>query len=367
MKTRVSIVKCKTYNDKEVGLSVARAFELLGGISSFVRKGERVLIKPNMLSGKTAEFGVNTHIEIIRAVVRLIKECGGSPLIGDTPGGALTSKEVYASSGILSLSQEEEVECLEVNNVKMVSGIPMASYFFECDKIISLPKMKTHSLMGLTGAVKNMYGAVSGLYKSELHKAFPRPEKFANVLVDVFKEVKPHLVLMDAVIAMDGNGPSAGRLKNVGLLIGGEDSVAVDTVFSHLIGMDPLSLLTTKEAYRRGLGQTDLKKIDLVGEKIEKGLIKDFDLPRSKAFMRLPSPILKKIAGFVKFRPYIDEGLCKRCMLCVKTCPVSVITVDKKITNIDYKKCIRCMCCHEVCPHRAIEVKRGILARVFGL
>ncbi len=367
MKTRVSIVKCKTYNDRELSLSVRRVFELLGGISSFIRKGERVLIKPNMLSGKPAEFGVNTHIEIIRAVVRLVKGCGAFPLIGDNPGGSLTSKEAYASSGISTLSQEEGIEFLEVNNVKLSRGIPMASYFFECDKIISLPKMKTHSLMGLTGAIKNMYGAVSGLNKTELHKAFPRPEEFANVLVDVFKEVKPHLVLMDAVVAMDGNGPSAGRLKNVGLLIGGEDSVAIDTIFSHLIGMDPLSLLTTKEAYRRGLGQADLKKIDLVGEKIEKGLIKDFDLPKSKAFMKLPNPVLKRIAGFVKFRPYIEEGLCKRCMLCVKTCPVSAITVDKRISNIDHKKCIRCMCCHEVCPHRAIELKRGMLARAFGL
>ena len=127
-----------------------------------------------------------------------------------------------------------------------------------------------------------MYGAVSGLNKSELHRRFPRPEEFVNVLVDVFQEVRPDVVLMDGIVAMDGNGPASGTLKDAGLLICGEDSVAVDSVFSYLIGINLLKLLTTKEAYRRGLGETELKNIDILGETIGESLVKDFRLPESK-------------------------------------------------------------------------------------
>jgi len=212
-----------------------------------------------------------------------------------------------------------------------------------------------------------MYGAVAGLNKSELHKRFPRPEEFVNVLVDVFEEVRPQLVLMDGIIAMDGNGPAAGRLKDVGLLIAGWDSVAVDSVFSHLIGIDPLALLTTKEAYRRGLGESDLKNIDILGERIEDSLIHGFMLPAPKVFMNLPGPLLKAIASFVRFRPFINENACRKCMLCAKTCPVSAVTINDRISKIDYRSCIRCMCCHEVCPHGAVQLKSNIVARAFGL
>lgn len=367
MKTKVSLVKCRTYNPEELMPGVRKALDLLGGIGHFIKRGEKVLIKPNMLSGKIAEYGVNTHIEIVRAIVRLVKECGAFPSIGDNPGGSGNPRDTYASSGMLGIAREEGVECLEKKDAKVIRGVPIASYFLECDKIISLPKMKTHSLMGLTGAVKNMYGAVLGLNKSELHKRFPRPEEFANILVDVFQEVKPQLVLMDGVIAMDGNGPMAGTLKNAGLLIGGEDSVAVDSVFSHLAGMNPAKLLTTKEAHRRGLGEIDLKNIDILGESIEGSLIRDFRLPESKAFMKLPDFILKIGASFIKFRPHIEEALCKKCMICARSCPASAITIDDKVSRIDYRKCIICMCCHEVCPHKAIDLKRNMLARIFGI
>jgi uncharacterized protein (DUF362 family)/NAD-dependent dihydropyrimidine dehydrogenase PreA subunit len=367
MKTTVSIVRCRSYNPGEVGSSVLRAFELLGGISSFVKKGEKVLVKPNMLSGRPPEDGVNTHIELIRAVVRLVKECGGIPLIGDNPGGSMSPADVYKSSGFFSLAKEEGIQLKEAKDVKMVRGIPIASYFFECDKIISLPKMKTHSLMCLTGALKNMYGAVTGLNKSQRHKQFPLPEEFSSVLIDVFEAVMPCLVLMDGIIAMDGDGPAAGTLKDVGLLIAGEDSVAIDSVFSYLIGMNPLDILTTKEASRRGLGQVALEDIEIKGESIRECFIKGFRLPRSKKILNLPQSVVKILAGFVRFGPYINERACKRCRICQETCPVSAITINEKISRIDRRRCIRCMCCHEVCPYNAIGLKRSIPARAFGL
>ena len=367
MKTKVSIVKCKMYDQEILGPCVRQAFDFLGGISAFVNRGEKVLVKPNMLSGSGPEKGANTHVEVVRAVVKLVKECGAYPLIGDTPGGSKGVKETYESSGMARIAKEEGAELLETKDVKMIRGLPIASYFLECDKIISLPKMKTHNLMILTGAVKNMFGAVSGLNKSECHKRFPKEEEFCNVLVDVFDIVKPQLVLMDGVIAMDGDGPASGTLKSVGLLMASTDSVAIDTVFSYLVGMNPFKILTTKEAARRGLGEADIKRIDILGKKLEENLIRDFRLPHSKFILRLPNFLIRTLASFVKFGPYIDERLCKKCNICAETCPVSAITINKERSVIDAVKCIRCMCCHEVCPYNAVGLRRNILARGLGL
>ena len=126
--------------------------------------------------------------------------------------------------------------------------------------------MKTHSLMRLTGAVKNMYGAIAGLHKTELHKKFPSPEEFAKVLIDAFEAVKPNLVLMDGIVSMDQAGPASGRLRDTGLLIAGEDSVACDSVFAELVGIRPLDILTTREAFDRKLGEADLGNIEISGE-----------------------------------------------------------------------------------------------------
>ena len=213
MKTKVAIVKCRDYERIKVEQAVKKAFDLLGGIGVFVKKGEKVLIKPNILSARLPEDGVCTHLEVIRAVVRSVRDSGAVPFIGDNPGGSMTPARAYEGSGFISLAKEEGVELKEVKDIKIVNNIPITSYVFECDKIISIPKMKTHSLMGLTGAVKNMFGTVAGLHKSELHKRFPSPEEFAKVLVDVFEVRKPDLVLMDGISAMDQAPHSRGRQR----------------------------------------------------------------------------------------------------------------------------------------------------------
>ncbi len=367
MKTKVCIVKCKTYDFAEVNESVKKAFDFLGGLSSFIGKDEKVLIKPNMLSGKTAEYGVNSHIEVVRAIIRQVKECGAFPAIGDNPGGSDSPSKIYASSGFLTVAREENVECIESKSVKMIKDIPVSSYFLEYDKIISVPKMKTHSLMGLTGAVKNMYGAVSGLAKSEWHKKRPSPGEFSDLLIEIYGMVRPDLVLMDGVVAMEGDGPASGELKPAGILICGSDSVSIDAVFSYLTGMDPMSLLTTKKAHEKGLGQGDINEIEFPGEKPEDVKFKKFKMPRSAVVMNLPKPVVKIAAKFIKFGPHINPILCRECMLCAKSCPVRAITIDSNRKKIDHSKCIRCMCCHELCPHGAISLKRNFLAKGFGL
>ncbi len=367
MKTKVAIVRCKDYERINLGKAVNKAFDLLGGISAFIKKDEKVLVKPNLLSARLPEDGVCTHLEVIRAVVRLVKDCGAVPCIGDNPGGSISPAAVYEASGVTSLAKEEEVELKEAKDIKIVNGIPIAAYIFECDKIINLPKMKTHSLMGVTGAVKNMFGAVAGLHKSVLHKRFPSPEEFAKVLVDAFEITKPGLTLMDGIVSMDQGGPASGRLRNTGILIAGADSVAIDAVFAGLIGIKPLDILYTKEAYKRKLGEANLENIEVLGESIKDSLIKDFEVPGKPGLITTLGPSAKFVARFIKFGPHITEKLCKKCMICRDSCPVSAITINSKKSVIDLRKCIRCMCCHEVCPYKAVELKRNFLAKGFGL
>jgi len=367
MKAKVAIVRCKDYERIKVEQAVKKAFDLLGGMSTLIKRGEKVLIKPNVLSARLPEDGICTHLEVIRAVVKLVRDCGALPCIGDNPGGSLSAAKAYEGSGLTSLAKEVGVELKEAKGIKVVNGIPIASYFFECDKIINLPKMKTHILMGLTGAIKNMYGAVAGLHKSELHKKFPSPEEFAEVLIDTFEIVKPNLVLMDGIVSMDQDGPSSGRLRNPGLLIAGEDSVAIDAVFAELAGIKSLSVITTKKAYMRKLGEADLRNIEVLGENIKDNLINDFKIPGTLGLAVILGPFVKFAAGFVKFGPYINKKLCKKCMVCRDSCPVQAITIDPKNSSINLKKCIRCMCCHEVCPYKAVGLKKNVLARRFGL
>lgn len=368
MKAKVAIVKCRDYDINEVQKAVNRAFDLLGGIGAFIKKGERVLVKPNILSARLPEDGVCTHLEVIRAVVRLIRDCGAVAFIGDNPGGSMSPLTAYEGAGLKALASEEGVELKEAKGIKMVNDIPIATYIFECDKIINLPKMKTHSLMGLTGAVKNMYGACAGLHKSELHKKYPSPGEFAKVLVDIFEITKPRLALMDGIVSMDQGGPASGRLRNTGILIAGADSVAIDAVFAGLIGIKPLDILYTKEAYKRKLGEANLENIEVLGESIKDSLIKDFEVPGNPGLITTLGPSAKFVARFIKFGPHIAEKLCKKCMICRDSCPVSAITINsKKSVVIDLRKCIRCMCCHEVCPYKAVELKRNFLAKGFGL
>ncbi|MBU1913309.1 MAG: DUF362 domain-containing protein, partial [Candidatus Omnitrophica bacterium] len=283
------------------------------------------------------------------------------------PGGSMSPLAAYEGAGLNALAREEGIELKEAKGIRVVNNIPIATYIFECDKIINLPKMKTHILIGLTGAVKNMYGAVAGLHKSELHKKFPSPEEFTKVLVDTFEIVKPSLVLMDGIVSMDQGGPASGRLRNTGILIAGEDSVAIDAVFAGLIGIKPLDILTTKEAHKRKLGEADLENIEISGESIKDNYIKDFEIPGKSGLVTILGSFAKYIGGFIKFGPRIAEKICKKCMICKDSCPVSAITINSEKSVIDLKKCIRCMCCYEVCPYKAVELKRNFLAKGFGL
>ena len=363
--TKVALVKCSSYDPDKVFDSVKRAVDLLGGIETVVKPGKKILVKPNLLSARLPEEAVDTHPEVVRAVVRLVRNAGAIPLVGDSPGGyGANIEEIFDKSGMRKMAKEESVELVKFTKSKFVHGIPFTRYVFDCDSIISVPKLKTHGITVLTAAIKNMYGTVVGLYKAECHSKAPKEEDFAKIVAKVYSIAKPHMTILDGITAMEGDGPSGGKPRNLGLIMAGTDGVAMDTCAARIIGLEPLDVLVTKEAFGMGLGEADFGKIEMAGDDINNFIVKDFKLPQTAAFKLIPKGLVNAIAGMIRFKPSIDINICARCNLCKITCPINAIEIEKDLCNIDYKTCVRCLCCHEVCPYKAISIKRSILMKL---
>lgn len=370
MREKVSIVKCSDYKSESVERSVRAAIGLIGGISAFIRPKSRVLIKPNLLIAIEPERGITTHPEIIRAVIRQLKEIGAEVFIGDSPSVFAKIedvKEVHRRTGILKLCEEEGVELVEFKPAGLISGFPLAGILKEVDFVINVPKFKTHDLMVLTGAVKNLFGLIPGLYKSELHKKYFKPEEFAKNLVDIYEAAKPRLNLVDAIDAIEGDGPGTkGDLRHCGLILASSCAAAIDNVLARIIKLDPQDIPTNREAKKRHLAGADKSDIEVVGEKLESAVIPDFKLPQPSVVRKIPAPLFNILKRFLDCRPQIDERLCVKCKKCQEICPMKVIDIDKK-KKIAYRNCIRCFCCLEVCPERAISIKKSLLSRLLGM
>nr|MBC8436634.1 DUF362 domain-containing protein [Candidatus Omnitrophota bacterium] len=248
MNSRVSIGRCTSYDSPAVEEAVSRAIDALGGIKSFVRPASKVLVKPNLLLAAEPESGVDTHPEVVRAVIRALKKIGCNIFVGDSPsvfGDQIENvDEVYARSGVKKICEEEKVSLVEFNKRRLRRGIPLTTMLDECEYLVSLPKFKTHNLTLLTGAIKNLFGLVVGTYKTEIHKNYFRVNDFSKVLVDIYQEARPALTIVDGIVAMEGDGPAtAGKLRDTNLLLASADCVALDAVMALIMGIKPLAVL----------------------------------------------------------------------------------------------------------------------------
>jgi len=373
MSAKVSVVKCNGYEPIMVEESVRNTIKLLGGISSFIKPGSSVLVKPNLLMAKSWEAGVTTHPEIVRAVIHILKEINCKIVIGDGPSvwGQYIENvdQVYQVTGIKKVCQEEDVTLVTFDKRRMRQKFPLTVWLDECDYLINLPKFKTHEFTLLTGAIKNLFGLVSGTYKTELHKNYFEPGEFAKILVDIYQEARPALTIIDGILAMEGDGPAtSGKIRYLNLLLAGSDCVALDTVMAKIMGITQGEVLSTKEAARRNLGESQLSKILIEGEVLDKLNIRPFILPVTSAkITKLPPVVKNMLKSLIKYYPYCLNMKCIRCGHCVKVCPKSCITLKKNGIKVDYKKCIACFCCQEACPQAAIAVKKSILAKLMGL
>ncbi len=366
--TQVSIVRCTDYIFDDVYATVRRSIDLIGGIERFAKKGERILIKPNLLCPHAPEEAITTHPHIIKAIIQLVKEAGAIPLVGDSPAdGAL--KKTAEKAGIIDVLRETSAELLEFTIPEEVDSpqgvfkkLKIAKEVFEVDGMINVPKFKTHIQMFFTLSVKNLFGCIIGREKALWHmKAGITKEHFATLLLEISQIIKPRLNIIDAIIGLEGDGPgSAGEPRRLGLIVAGTDTVAVDTVACSVVGVRGEDLPTLRVAMEKGIGETSLDKIDVLGERIEDVRVSGFKLPQTIDIGFWPRYLPTSFKNFFFARPVENRSLCNLCRVCIEACPPQIINIKNKGLQFDYNQCIRCFCCLEVCPTGAMKVKPAI-------
>lgn len=350
---KVVIVKCKSYNQKEVDRAVKRILDLLDfPVNEY--KGKKILIKPNVLG--VYKKNMDAAITNINVVKSLIKEFKNAK-IGES---SITDTEInLRKTGYWQLSPIvfEEKKLIKINDkkAKILKNFYLPKPVKEADLVINVPKMKTHTLTKMTGAIKNLYGCIPGGVKQMLHKKAIGEKKFSSLLVDIYQNIKPGLNIMDGIIAMEGDGPSAGNPKKVGLILASRNAVALDIAASKLMGYNPIDILAIEDAVKRGLASY---KIQIIGD------LKKIPNFRFEKPSRFRNKTVKAIfSGMTKDKIICDKEKCVKCGICMKHCPAKAITL-KPFPEIDSKKCIRCFCCIEVCPNHALHLRDNMLVKV---
>lgn len=379
MKQNVYLVKCENYDESTVSTSLDELLSSMGGIEKFVKPGEKVFLKINLLMKKKPEEATTTHPSVVQAIVKKIQDAGGIVTIGDSPGGPYTVgmlKSVYTATGMVDVANNTGCELnydISSKNVQfdgaVAKSFDIITPVMDFDKVIAVGKLKTHMLMTVTLAVKLCYGYIPGLIKADYHLRMPNPTDFANLLVDIYECRKPDLSIIDGVIGMEGDGPSAGTPIDVGCLFGGTNAHAIDTVGCEIMGISPLTVPTIKCASERGLFTGNINDVDIIGEKVE-NFKHNFKIPQIKRFDKkiadLPAPLAKFLDNRLKPKPIFISDKCKGCKDCEKCCPAKTISMIDNKAVVDLSKCIRCFCCHELCPHHAIKIKRPLLSKLLS-
>ncbi len=354
-KSRVLICPADYNNIRD---AVNRAFALFPLDIS----GRKVLVKPNVLRASEAGEGIVTNPAMLRAVVEKVETMNPASLIvGDNPGlfNYGDNEESFRKTGLMEAARGyyrnigNESERVDFNPAFMPT-VGVSKAVMDADILISLPKFKTHGLTVVTGGIKNSYGILPGAQKARLHKAAGSPERFHDMIVEVFRLRVPDLFIVDAVVGMEGNGPACPDLRDIGLVLAADNAVALDAVIAAMMGLEPGRLRFLQKAKESGLGEFDLDSIEIIGELKR---LPDFKLPPLGGEAIHGNEMVQ---AFVSQRaavlPKADPALCSSCQSCVEHCPVSALSMEGAVPVVDADTCITCFCCQEICPEKAITL-----------
>jgi uncharacterized protein (DUF362 family) len=338
-------------------LDINTLLKPLGGMTHYIKKGERILLKTNLLIPSDPKKAVVTNPAVIQALAESVLQIGAVPFIGDSPSGQFTKRRLektYQKSGLVSVAKDLGIDLnydigvtkIDVPQGKKLKKTPICDYVLHAEKIIAVPKIKTHSYMIMTLATKIMYGVVPGLTKAKYHSLFFRRAAFADMLLDVLSIKKPDLIVMDGVIGMQGEGPSGGTPVDLGVLLASEDAVAMDLAVCDLLGIEPVRIPTLRQAKLRHLWPSEIQYPLLAPQDV-----------RYTGFV-LPSSAHSFMSSSKNHRQQpIPTEKCTACGQCVEICPKQAIQIREHRASVDYTKCIACYCCHEICPYEAIRLE----------
>ena len=370
---------CDEYNYERIKEILYSHFDSIIDTSykDFDFVGKRVALKPNLLAKRSPDAGITTHPFFVRAAAEYFLSKGANTIICDSPGGVYNNSAVAGIYNVCGMREAVEQSGAELNfdmgHAEKFNSDGVVSKSFNiinplanADFIVNLCRLKTHSLCNMSAAVKNLYGAVPGLQKAEQHARFPSTHDFSNYLIDLCLTVKPSISVIDAVIAMEGNGPAGGTLKKVGVILSSHNPFELDLAASHIMGFEPDEVLTVKNAVTRGLCSKDFEEICICGCDVSPYVCR-FKRPDSSAgglVKQIPSLFGGRFRKWLEPKPVVNKRKCVGCGECVKCCPQETISLVEKKAVIEYDKCIRCYCCQELCPMKAVGIKQNIFMKL---
>lgn len=377
---KVSIVKCENYEQDKVFAALEQVLRPIGGLD-WVKEGMTVAIKANLVTFLHPDRAATTHPALLCALVKMLKSRGARVIVGDSPGGLYNSlyvNRIYSATGMkqveavgAELNQDFTEKHTHYPQAKIVKDFTYTAWLDQADAIINFCKLKTHGMMGMSAAAKNMFGTIPGTMKPEYHYRFPELTNFADMILDLNEYFKTKLCIIDAIIGMEGNGPTAGIPRKIGALAASENPYALDMLCARLIGLEPSHVATLQSAIDRGLVPEKLEELEIIGP-WQDVCISDYQLVTGSKSLQFSkeskTPIGKLMAGFMQkalsARPQVKDAECVGCRECEKICPAKAITMVDRKPRIDKEKCIRCFCCQEFCPKGAMKVHRTWIAKI---
>ena len=376
----VYIKKCETYDEATI-LSIIDAYFNEFDIYDKLNDSTRVFVKLNCVGPFDKDMGITTHPAILKAVLDILKKYTNNIIVGDNPA-IRDLIPTLKKCGLYDVITNENVKILEgkefttITNSKprIYSKFEVSKQMIDCDVLINLPKIKTHSLTYMTCAQKNFFGLIYGLNKSAWHTKASNPLEFGEALNDLygaflesFKD-KTVLHIADGIIGLEGEGPSScGKAKSANCLIASTDAIALDRVALELVHLDYSKLYVNQIAAQRGYGEASLDKIEIKGNSLSDFDDIHFEAPKDSIgstgirFLRF-----KFVKNLLLEHPHIQKDKCIKCGQCATICPAKTLKIEKgEYPHLKVSNCIRCWCCAEVCPQNAInKSKRPLFGRI---
>lgn len=364
----------KEYDENLIYNAICKSFDALG-IASDLKPEMKVVLKPNFVLAKSPQFPATTHPIVIKAVATWLREHGITNItLAESSGGPYTPeymKHIYHVCGvdvlkdILTLNTDCSAQTVHCENLDFTNkSFHMITPIVEADYIINLCKLKTHAMTGYSGGIKNLFGVIPGLEKPQMHYRWPKQDTFSRMLLELAQTVAPQVTVIDAIDAMEGNGPTGGDSHPLYMLLAARDFYTQDYFAAGLMGIDPMEISMIRQAVELGLAKPD--EIQLVGDEVPEGLT-PFKRPDARSLdfsgkmpKFLQKPFTAIASKLLKSYPQLQKDKCIGCGKCAESCPMNIIDIKNKKAVFRRKGCISCFCCQEMCPMKAISVKKAL-------